>query len=160
MPTAALQTLPFDLSRPLAWLAERLPAQPPALAFAALLNAFAWPLLKRHDVHPMTGKRYGVHVSDLGLRVHFTLTREGFAARTQGADDLTIRASSRDLALLVTRRVDPDTLFFNRRLVMEGDTELGLHVKNTLDAIELDEWLALLPPLAAGLLRTWVAREG
>ena len=28
-------------------------------------------------------------------------------------------------------------LFFNRRLVMEGDTELGLVVKNALDAIEL-----------------------
>ena len=29
-----------------------------------------------------------------------------------------------------------DTLFFSRRLSMEGDTELGLIVKNTLDALE------------------------
>ncbi len=28
-------------------------------------------------------------------------------------------------------------LFFDRRLSMEGDTELGLVVKNTLDALEL-----------------------
>ena len=30
---------------------------------------------------------------------------------------------------------DADTLFFERRLVMEGDTEFGLLLKNTLDAI-------------------------
>ena len=41
-----------------------------------------------------------------------------------------------DFALLAARKEDPDTLFFSRRLVMEGDTELGLLVKNTLDAIE------------------------
>ena len=39
--------------------------------------------------------------------------------------------------LLAQRQQDPDTLFFNRRLVMEGDTELGLVVKNTPDALEL-----------------------
>ena len=29
----------------------------------------------------------------------------------------------------------PDTLFFTRRLVLEGDTELGLEIKNALDAL-------------------------
>jgi hypothetical protein len=35
---------------------------------------------------------------------------------------------------LALRREDPDTLFFTRRLVLEGDTELGLALKNALDA--------------------------
>jgi predicted lipid carrier protein YhbT len=39
--------------------------------------------------------------------------------------------------LLARRQEDPDTLFFSRRLSMEGDTELGLLVKNTIDSIEL-----------------------
>jgi hypothetical protein len=39
--------------------------------------------------------------------------------------------------LAATRKEDPDSLFFNRRLSLEGDTELGLVVKNTLDALEL-----------------------
>jgi predicted lipid carrier protein YhbT len=30
---------------------------------------------------------------------------------------------------------DADRLFFERALVMEGDTEMGLVLKNTLDAI-------------------------
>jgi predicted lipid carrier protein YhbT len=38
---------------------------------------------------------------------------------------------------MARREEDPDTLFFSRRLIMEGDTELGLVVKNTLDALEL-----------------------
>ena len=32
-----------------------------------------------------------------------------------------------------------DTLFFNRRLRLGGDTELGLYVKNFLDSLELDD---------------------
>lgn len=49
----------------------------------------------------------------------------------------TISASAHDFVLLARRQEDPDTLFFSRRLSMEGDTELGLLVKNTIDAIEL-----------------------
>lgn len=51
--------------------------------------------------------------------------------------DLTLSATAHDFLLLAQRRQDPDTLFFSRRLSMEGDTELGLVVKNALDAIEL-----------------------
>lgn len=50
---------------------------------------------------------------------------------------MAIAASARDFMLLARRLEDPDTLFFSRRLVMEGDTELGLLVKNTLDALDL-----------------------
>ena len=37
---------------------------------------------------------------------------------------------------MLLRQEDPDTLFFNRRLKIEGDTELGLVVKNLLDSID------------------------
>jgi predicted lipid carrier protein YhbT len=39
---------------------------------------------------------------------------------------------------LATRREDPDTLFFSRRLCIEGDTATGVHVKNLLDALDYD----------------------
>jgi predicted lipid carrier protein YhbT len=41
--------------------------------------------------------------------------------------------------MIAARKQDPDTLFFQRRLVIEGDTELGLYVKNLMDAIELEQ---------------------
>jgi predicted lipid carrier protein YhbT len=61
--------------------------------------------------------------------------------------DLIISASAQDFYRLAKREEDPDTLFFSRRLVMEGDTELGLMIKNTLDAMELNvfELLKALP---------------
>ena len=40
---------------------------------------------------------------------------------------------------LMNRQQDPDTLFFQRRLMLTGDTELGLEIRNVLDAIDIDE---------------------
>ena len=48
---------------------------------------------------------------------------------------------------LATRREDPDTLFFQRKLSIEGDTELGLTIKNIIDNLEfhnLPFWLSKL----------------
>ncbi|AOE50133.1 ubiquinone anaerobic biosynthesis accessory factor UbiT [Kangiella sediminilitoris] len=36
---------------------------------------------------------------------------------------------------LMQQTVDPDTLFFQRKLSIRGDTELAHHVKNTLDTL-------------------------
>lgn len=54
------------------------------------------------------------------------------------SEDVTISGKAREFALLVSRQEDPDTLFFQRRLMIEGDTELGLEVKNILDALDHD----------------------
>ena len=51
--------------------------------------------------------------------------------------------------LLATRHADPDTLFFQRRLRVEGDTELGLAIKNTMDGMDWDD----LPTLLRGTLQ-------
>lgn len=153
-----MPALPFRPPAPLAWLLGRLPDYPPSLAFTLALNTLAWPLLRRHGAEGLVGKRYCIHVLDAHLKLHFSLGHEGFAPLPTTSCDLAIRASSRDFLQLILRREDPDTLFFSRRLVLEGDTDLGLQVKNTLDAIETEEVLALMPPLGAGILRTWLAR--
>ena len=43
-----------------------------------------------------------------------------------------------DYLLLASRTEDTDTLFFSRRLHMQGDTELGLYVKNFLDGLDME----------------------
>ena len=70
-----------------------------------------------------------------------------------GRPDVVIRAAPRDYLALALRREDPDTLFFTRRLAIEGDTELGLIVKNALDAIDWDALPAPLARLSARLAR-------
>jgi len=53
-----------------------------------------------------------------------------------GPGEATIRGSLSAFRTLAERRQDPDQLFFQRRLVIEGDTELGLALKNLLDGLE------------------------
>ena len=61
----------------------------------------------------------------------------------------------REVVTLAMRKEYPDTLFFSRRLSMQGDTELGLLLKNTLDALELpsDTWRLLMPDRMFAILR-------
>jgi predicted lipid carrier protein YhbT len=59
--------------------------------------------------------------------------------RESAEADVSFSASASDLLMIAARKQDPDTLFFQRRLVIEGDTELGLYVKHLMDAIELEQ---------------------
>lgn len=137
----------LNLAVPTALIA-RLPIAPPSLAFSIVANRLLWPALQTLYWKPLVGRRYAIRVKDLGLVLRFTVGTRGFAPDSR-APDLTISATVRDFLLLLARREDPDTLFFSRRLVSEGDTELGLTVKNLLDALEPDAVLQQLPaPLA------------
>jgi len=57
--------------------------------------------------------------------------------------EVTISADSDAFLALITQSVDPDTLFFRRQLLIEGDVELGLYLKNMLDALNAED----LPPM-------------
>ena len=145
--------LNLTLPTPFVTLIDRLPVAPPSRAFSAVANRLLWPALKTLDWQPLVGRRYAIRVKDIGLSLRFTVTRQGFASDS-GVPDLTISATSRDFLLLLSRREDPDTLFFSRRLVSEGDTELGLIVKNLLDALDPEVVLHRLPaPLARAAQR-------
>lgn len=52
--------------------------------------------------------------------------------------DVTFSASVKPLVLMASQKIDPDTLFFKRELMITGDTELGLEVKNLIDQLDLD----------------------
>lgn len=120
-------------------LLGHLPRYPGSVLFVAGLNL----ALARH-LHPDTlgmleGRSLRIHVRDADLRFDYTWHGRAFQAGQHGeaAPDLTIGADAWDFYRMIQRREDPDTLFFSRRLMMEGDTELGLMVKNTLDAIDM-----------------------
>jgi predicted lipid carrier protein YhbT len=137
----------------LANVVARLPVAPPSLAFSVVANRLLWPALKTLDWQALAGRRYAIRVKDIGLNLRFTVTQRGFAPDS-GAPELTVSATARDFLLLLSRREDPDTLFFSRRLVSEGDTQLGLTVKNLLDALDPEAVLQRLPaPLARAAQR-------
>jgi len=92
----------------------------------------------------LEGATLGIEISDLDYL--WVLSKRGaklVIGRKRSVPDVTIRGGSHDFLLLAGRREDPDTLFFQRRLVIEGDTELGLQAKNLIDSIDLDQFPAI-----------------
>ncbi|MBN8923989.1 MAG: SCP2 sterol-binding domain-containing protein [Rhodanobacter sp.] len=82
----------------------------------------------------MAGRRLGIEVTDLEL--HWVLTLdEGRLVVVDAAPEASVRGSATDLLLLASRLEDADTLFFQRSLVLTGDTELGLTARNLLDRL-------------------------
>ncbi|MEZ5615545.1 MAG: SCP2 sterol-binding domain-containing protein [Rhodocyclaceae bacterium] len=127
----------FTLPRMVGAVHERLPQLPPTLGLTTALNLALDRILPREALQPLTGKLVCLRVTDGGLTLLFTLTEQGFRPAADSArPDLIISAKTRDFIALALREEDPDTLFFSRRLLMEGDTDLGLLVKNTLDAVD------------------------
>ena len=123
---------------PLAKLFSLLPQYPHAVLFTGFLNTVLSAHMQPRDLQALHGKRVCIRMRDAGIEFHFSLTPTAFVARRRTLHpDLTISADARDFLLLGLRQEDADTLFFNRRLTLEGDTELGLFVKNTLDALEI-----------------------
>ncbi|HZO00418.1 MAG TPA: SCP2 sterol-binding domain-containing protein [Burkholderiales bacterium] len=85
-------------------------------------------------LEPMRGKVLRLELAGLRAGPQFTLAGDCLVPVPFGAADVTVRASLRDYVALALRRADPDSLFFARRLVIEGDTALGLAIKNALDS--------------------------
>lgn len=82
----------------------------------------------------MSGRRLGIEVSDLALR--WVVELQGDRLRVVDVPaEATVRGSATDLLLLAGRLEDADTLFFQRRLVLTGDVELGLTARNLLDRL-------------------------
>ncbi|MFK5984893.1 MAG: SCP2 sterol-binding domain-containing protein [Pseudomonadota bacterium] len=65
--------------------------------------------------------------------------------------DVHFSGNSKELILLASRNEDPDSFFFQRRLVIEGDTELGLYIKNIIDSVDFDSWPGWLNSLMASM---------
>jgi len=124
---------PLALGRPL--LRAGTQGLQPALT-AVLQRALVKSGLQQ-DLELLEGRCLALRIDDLGLSWRFTAGPRGLAVAPPGlAADATIAGDSAAFLLLASRQEDPDTLFFRRRLVICGDTALGLGVKNLLDALE------------------------
>ena len=141
-----IRTHPAALPQPPAWaqaaldrlrgVVRALPVQPPSIVAAAVLDRLLLPRLDAAQRAALLARPVEVEVVDFGLRIRLKLGQRGFAAaRATEAPVLVIRARFDALWALARGTDDADRLFFDRQLVMEGDTEFGLVVKNTLDAI-------------------------
>lgn len=106
--------------------------------------------IKDGDFDFLHGKHLKVEIRDVKLFWYFSFNGRRLIVTRHARADATISGELREFLLLAGRREDPDTLFFQRRLQIDGDTELGLEVKNMLDTIDLDN---LPTPVRKGLER-------
>ncbi|MEH6824179.1 MAG: SCP2 sterol-binding domain-containing protein [Motiliproteus sp.] len=162
LPALKVPTLPLPIPRPplpqqllkkMSFTAMRQASRVPfPLQRKVLLNlmqqAFQEPL-EDGDFDFLEGKWLKVEISDLQLTWFFSFCQEdGLIASPDEREDAAIRGNLKEFLLLATRSEDPDTLFFQRRLTIEGDTEVGLEIKNLMDAVDQDS----LPPLLKVIL--------
>jgi predicted lipid carrier protein YhbT len=130
------------------------PHRLPAVMFAAAFNQLMRGQRLAARLSELQGKRFRLRATDTPWSVDVTIDA-GRLRATRGAAPahVEIAGTLADLWRLATRREDPDTLFFHRRLSMQGETETALLVKNLLDALEFD-WeahaRAVLPAPLAG----------
>ena len=90
----------------------------------------------------LEGKRISIGITDSKSELIF-LVRDRRLIRSRLKDapagfDVRIAGTLESFWKLASRVEDPDTLFFNRQLTIEGETDTGLFVKNMLDSLDFD----------------------
>ncbi|WP_299002868.1 SCP2 sterol-binding domain-containing protein [uncultured Shewanella sp.] len=96
-------------------------------------------MIEDEELDFLSDKWLKVELTDLHKCWFFSL-KEGQLQMKQyhNNQDICFSAQMNTLILLAAKKVDPDTLFFRRKLLITGDTELGLALKNLIDNLELD----------------------
>jgi len=115
---------------------------PFALKRQVLQQVLSWQFrqaLNDGELDFLDGRWLSIEVRDIGLKWFTSVQNERLIVSDNAQADVSFSADASDLLMIAARKQDPDTLFFQRRLVIEGDTELGLYVKNLMDAIELEQ---------------------
>lgn len=109
-------------------------------ALSTGLNHVFAQALKQDELAFMRGRRVRIVVPDIQLTFSVTLLGQRLCVSMKAvATDVTFRAELHDLLRVIAGQVDPDTLFFRRKLAIEGNTELGLALKNFLDSQSPEE---------------------
>ncbi len=124
---------PGRVFQPLRWLLPSPLLQ--AVIRKATLRVLAEPLASG-ALDDLQGRKLGIEVTDLKLKWVVEIGDRDILIQVPGtAAESSVRGSATDLLLLASRLEDADTLFFQRRLQLVGDTELGLMIRNLLDQL-------------------------
>lgn len=108
----------------------------------AINHIFHTPV-KEGDFDFLENRCLKIHIADIDISFFISFDGSQLTATSPRHFlhhyDVEFRGDSKAFLKLASRQEDPDTLFFQRSLMIEGDTELGLGVKNLLDSLELEQ---------------------
>ena len=134
----------MKLPTALVQLLKRLPETPPTLGIVGVLNLVRQQLWPEENFAWWEGRHVRMAVTDWDWGITLSYQNGRFVCGDTPAD-VTLSASLADYWQIARRQEDPDTLFFQRRLSMTGDTELGLTLKNLMDATDFAPLLRFFP---------------
>jgi len=103
-----------------------------------LLNRILSEQIKEGELDFLGDRCLCIKVKDAGISYTISLAQDRFVVVKFSSIDLSIESTVYDFLTLAARQEDPDTLVFQRRLIMQGDTELGLELKNFLDGLDIE----------------------
>ncbi len=107
--------------------------------FEKVANEILKEAIEDQSLDFLQGKTVAICVHDLNEMVLFTLKEQQIKIINPTAKtDVTLSLGFNEAILMMARSEDPDTLFFQRRLRIEGNTALGLEIKNWLDSLEFE----------------------
>ncbi|ACJ28055.1 Sterol-binding [Shewanella piezotolerans WP3] len=124
---------PKALSQPLALIPFSLKAD----LLKRILTLMLAEQAKDDELEFLQDRWVAIEVEDLALTFEVSYNGSWLVRSLQNAE-VTFKSDSKALLLVAAAKEDPDTLFFQRKLSIEGDTELGLEVKNLLLGVEFD----------------------
>jgi len=126
------------LPKPLSLPARIIPTAVHSAVITRILNNLLSAQIADGELDFLQDKILHVHVEDASMVYSMSLQNARLIAGNPNKYDMKISGTIHDFLLLISRSEDADTLFFQRRLKMQGDTELGLYLKNFLDGMDVD----------------------
>lgn len=103
------------------------------------MNHFFKDAIQEGELDFLTNKSFQINVEDLDYSTTITIkNNQLIASNNLNKADVILKSTFNPLVLLISRKEDPDTLFFNRALAIEGNTALVLEIKNWLDSLDFD----------------------
>lgn len=132
------------LNKRLPQIPAKLTRYTPAPVMELFLNTAVNHLLQKerqqNELDFLIGQVARVEITDLNFNFSFTLVGQKIVIKVPAqSGDATLRSDQDSMLKILHGEVDPDTLFFRRKLLITGDTELGLYIKNMIDTIDLTQ---------------------
>lgn len=129
-----------------------------AAVVTALVNRMLRGQPLRMRLRELDNRTVTIHISDIPWEMHFLIRDRQVLPGRGDASDVIISGRLQSFIELLGGKEDPDALFFQRHLNMEGDTETGVHVKNLLDSLDYNwdaHFDAVLVPALADRAKGW-----
>ncbi len=109
------------------------------------------------DLDFFENKSLNLIVDDIKLRFTIRLNRGKLSINQYSQNsDCEFTGNFYDLLLIAAQKRDPDTLFFQRKLMMSGDTQLGLAIKNWLASLDVKTSLHSIAQGPFEKLANWI----